>query len=53
VMFFGVATWVTYEVSFGLWGVLGGEVIGLGLIATAFTRIFRQRRVVATTEVAG
>ena len=44
VMFFGVATWVTYEIAFGLWGVLGGEVIGLGLIGTAFVMILRQRR---------
>ncbi|TFB56691.1 hypothetical protein E3O23_00270 [Cryobacterium tagatosivorans] len=47
VMFFGVATWVTYEVAFGLWGVLGGEIIGLGLIATAFMMIVRQRRALA------
>ena len=53
VMFFGVATWVTYEVAFGLWGVLGGEIIGLGLIATAFVMILRQRRAVAISEVAG
>ncbi|TFD90565.1 YgjV family protein [Cryobacterium psychrotolerans] len=47
VMFFGVATWVTYEIAFGLWGVLGGEVIGLGLIGTAFVMILRQRRALA------
>ena len=48
-----VATWVTYEVAFGLWGVLGGEIIGLGLIGTAFVMILRQRRAVALAEVAG
>lgn len=53
VMFFGVATWVTYEVAFGLWGVLGGEVIGLVLIAAAFVMILGQRRTFSTPGFPG